>query len=46
MNFTNMTGCHYQITCSKRAQSFKLAARYQVKRIGKLLKYMNLDYRI
>jgi len=46
MNFANMTGCHYQVTCSKRAQIIKLDARYQIKRMCKLLKYMNLDYRI
>ena len=44
MNFVNMTGCNYQITCSKRAQIFELNARYQIKRIDKLLKYMNFDY--
>ncbi len=41
-----MTVCHYQIKRSKRTQIIKLDARYQIKRMGKLLKYMNPNYRV
>jgi hypothetical protein len=34
------------IKCSKGAQIINLDARYQIKRMGKLLKYINLDYRV
>lgn len=44
MNSANMTVCYYQIKCSKRAQIIKLDARYQIKRMGKLLKCMDRDY--
>jgi len=38
-----MTVCHYQIKRSNRAQIIELDTRYQIKRAGKLLKYMSLD---
>jgi hypothetical protein len=41
-----MTVCHHQIKRSKRVQIITLGTRYRIKRMGKVLKYMNLDYRI
>ena len=41
-----MTVYHYQIKRRKRVRIIKLDARYQIKRMRKLLKYMNLDYRV
>ena len=38
-----MTVCHYQIKRIKRVQIIKLDTSYQIKRRGKLLKYMNPD---
>ncbi len=43
-NSANMTVCHYQIKGSKRTSIIKLDARYQIKHMGKPLRYMNLDY--